>query len=83
MKVDFRNLTNTGFIRCSPFKENRAAKIQIFSGKIVHNENSKNLLKFDLIKLILSILKLNMKVYENINLPKINCFLYKIFIFKK
>ena len=51
--------------------------------KIVHNENSKNLLKFDLIKLILSILKLNMKVYENINLPKINCFLYKIFIFKK
>ena len=40
MKFDFRNLTNTGFIRCSPFKENRAAKIQIFSGKIVHNENT-------------------------------------------
>jgi len=40
MKLDYRNMTNLGVTRCLAFKDKRAAKIEIFSSKIVHNDNS-------------------------------------------
>ena len=40
MRIDYCNLTNIGTTRCTAFKTNRTAKIELFSKKIVHNDNS-------------------------------------------
>jgi len=48
MRLDYRNLTNAGVIRCLAFKNNRTAKIEIFSDKIVHSDSAV-LIEFELV----------------------------------